>query len=85
MSRELNFPYHPHVTVAHDIEPAALDAVFDELAGYAARFEVDHFTLYMHGVDGRWRPVRDFPLTAGDAHRPAHPRPSAGGSAAGGP
>ncbi len=62
LERELHFPYHPHVTVAHDIPTEAMDAVFEELAGFSARFVVDHFTLYVHGADGRWRPVRDFPL-----------------------
>jgi 2'-5' RNA ligase len=62
LDRELHFPYHPHVTVAHDIPTQAMDAVFEELAGFTARFRVDHFTLYVHGADGRWRPVRDFPL-----------------------
>jgi 2'-5' RNA ligase len=64
LDRELHFPYHPHVTVAHDIPTPALDAVFDKLAGFSAQFRVDHFTLYVHGADGRWRPVRDFPLAA---------------------
>jgi 2'-5' RNA ligase len=64
LARELAFPYHPHVTVAHDVPSAALDSVFDELAGFSAQFPLDHFTLYVHGPDGRWRPVRDFPLVA---------------------
>lgn len=64
LDRELHFPYHPHVTVAHDIATEALDAVFDRLAGFSADFEVDHFTLYVHGADGHWRPVRDFPLAS---------------------
>jgi len=62
LERELHFPYHPHVTVAHDIDSGALDRVFEDLAGFSARFEVDHFTLYVHGADGHWRPYRDFPL-----------------------
>lgn len=62
LERELHFPYHPHVTVAHDISTEALDKVFEELADFSARFPVDHFTLYVHGADGRWRPVRDFAL-----------------------
>jgi 2'-5' RNA ligase len=60
--RELEFPYHPHVTVAHDLPAPALDTAFERFAGYCADFEVDHFTLYVHGTAGRWRPVRDFPL-----------------------
>jgi 2'-5' RNA ligase len=64
LARELHFPYHPHVTVAHDIDSVALDRAFEDLAGFAARFTVDHFTLYVHGADGHWRPYRDFPLGA---------------------
>ncbi|MBO0868256.1 MAG: 2'-5' RNA ligase family protein [Micromonosporaceae bacterium] len=62
LDRRLQYPYHPHVTVAHDIPASALDAVYEQLAGFTARFTVTHFTLYVHGVDGQWRPVRDFPL-----------------------
>ena len=45
LARELEFPYHPHVTVAHDVPTAALDSVSDELAGFVAEFPLDHFTL----------------------------------------
>jgi 2'-5' RNA ligase len=62
LDRELQYPYHPHVTVAHDISASALDTLYEQLAGFTARFTVTSFTLYVHGVDGRWRPVRDFPL-----------------------
>jgi 2'-5' RNA ligase len=57
--RPVLFPYHPHVTVAHDLTPAALDASLEELAGYTADFTVDHFVLYEH-VDGAWMSDRDF-------------------------
>jgi 2'-5' RNA ligase len=66
LERELHFPYHPHVTVAHDIPAPALDAVFDKLADFSAQFRVERFTLYVHGADGQWRPVRDFPLATGE-------------------
>jgi 2'-5' RNA ligase len=62
LERLLSYPYHPHVTVAHDIAPAEMDAVFEEMSGFAAQFDVDHFTSYVHGADGHWRPVRDYPL-----------------------
>jgi len=62
LDRELHFPYHPHVTVAHDVPAEALDHVFDELAGFEARFGVDGFTLYAHGDDGHWHPLRHFRL-----------------------
>ena len=65
LSRELRYPYHPHVTVAHDVPSKALDAVFEGLASFEARFPVDGFTLYEHGEDGHWLPQRRF--TLGDA------------------
>jgi 2'-5' RNA ligase len=58
--RELEFVYHPHVTVAHDIADAALSHAFEKLAQYEARFTVWGFSLYEHGADGVWRPVVDF-------------------------
>jgi 2'-5' RNA ligase len=64
LGRELHFPYHPHVTVAHDVPTGALDHVYAELAGFDTRFDVHGFTFYVHGSDGRWRPQRDFMLGA---------------------
>lgn len=62
LARDLRFPYHPHVTVAHDVPTEALDRVYAELATFDAQFPIDHFTFYIHGSDGRWRPKRAFPL-----------------------
>lgn len=60
--RESTFAYHPHVTVAHDVEPADLDRAFDELADFQAVFEVTEFLLYEQDDDGRWHAVRPFRL-----------------------
>jgi 2'-5' RNA ligase len=60
LARELRFPYHPHVTVAHDLSDDVLDRAFKELAGYDAAFRSCGFSLYEHGVDGIWRRYRDF-------------------------
>jgi 2'-5' RNA ligase len=62
IQRDTRFPYHPHVTVAHDVAPEALDAVYDDLAGFDARFEVRAFTLFSHSGEARWQPRRDYPL-----------------------
>lgn len=62
LERDLRYPYHPHVTVAHDVAEAALDEIFEQLSGFEARFLVDGFTLYEHGLDGHWRPQRRFAL-----------------------
>ena len=61
---ELAFPYHPHVTVAHDVTEAELDRAFDELAQFVATFEVRGFHLYVKDDGGSWVPVREFPLGA---------------------
>ncbi|WP_372494888.1 2'-5' RNA ligase family protein [Micromonospora salmantinae] len=62
LHRELRFPYHPHVTVAQDVAPEALDKVYEDLADFSAMFEVDGFTLFSHSGQARWQPRRDFCL-----------------------
>lgn len=59
----LPYPYHPHVTVAHDVSPAALDRVSESLATFEAGFAVDAFTLYEHQADGHWEPRRSYRLS----------------------
>jgi 2'-5' RNA ligase len=65
LARPLGFPYHPHVTVAHDLDDHALDLAFASLSGYDARFRVWGFSLFEKGPDDVWRPQRDFPFGAG--------------------
>lgn len=62
LERPLAFPYHPHVTVAHDLPDDVLDRAYDELSDYSARFDVWGFSLFEHGLDGVWRPQRDYVL-----------------------
>lgn len=62
-----NFPYHPHVTVAHHLEEHRLDQAFEELAPFECRFIIDHFSLYEHRAGHGWAPVRDFRLGCADA------------------
>ncbi len=64
LARPVKFPYHPHVTVAHDVAEPLLDKAFDELATYDARFKVWGFSLFERGKDSVWRPQRDFPFAA---------------------
>jgi 2'-5' RNA ligase len=61
---DLQFPYHPHVTVAHHLCDEALDRAYEELARFECDFDVDRFSLYVHDQDAGWVPTRDFPLTA---------------------
>ncbi|MGW0881769.1 2'-5' RNA ligase family protein [Streptomyces sp. NPDC002671] len=60
VARDLQFPYHPHVTVAHGIEEAAMDRAFAELAGYDAEWPCAGFSLYEQGADGVWRKLREY-------------------------
>ena len=62
LGRDLRYPYHPHVTVAHDVGVERLDEAYERLSGFDARFRVDRFTVFEHGTDGRWRPWQDFPF-----------------------
>jgi 2'-5' RNA ligase len=64
LARTLDFPYHPHVTVAHDLPDEVLERAFKELADYDARFVVREFSLFEHGGDGVWRPRLAFPFDA---------------------
>ncbi|MBD8078105.1 2'-5' RNA ligase family protein [Cellulosimicrobium arenosum] len=63
LAQDLRFNYHPHVTVAHEVDDEALDRAFVEMATYEARFEVTHLSLYEHGDDGVWRPEQVFRLS----------------------
>ena len=58
--RELHFPYHPHVTVAHGIDEAAMDKAYEELAGFEAAWTATGFALYQQGTDHVWRLQREF-------------------------
>lgn len=60
---QLDFPYHPHVTVAHLDDDALLDRAFDDLATFDCAFTVDAFHLYVHDPDLGWKATRDYALT----------------------
>lgn len=62
LDRQLSFYYHPHVTVAHDLEDHLLDRAFDELADFECQFDADKFLLYVHDEKVGWQPTREFPL-----------------------
>ena len=62
---DLDFPYHPHVTVAHHLPDDRLDRAFTELAGFECQFTVADFHLYVHDDELGWQPSRDFVLAEG--------------------
>ncbi|GEO29672.1 phosphoesterase [Terrabacter aerolatus] len=65
VQRDLDFYYHPHVTVAHNVPSESLDRAFGELADYSVAFAVDAYHVYELGDDGVWRPEREFHLGGG--------------------
>lgn len=65
LERGLEFPYHPHVTVAQEIPDAALDDAYEGMAGFVARFPVERFGLFCRDGDGRWKWRTEFELGAG--------------------
>ncbi len=65
LTRALDYSYHPHVTVAHDLPDEVLYRALHELSGYDAQFEVWGFSLFEQGPDLHWRPQRDFAFSSG--------------------
>lgn len=65
LTRELSFPYHPHVTVAHQLDSESLDRAQKTLVSYVAEFRVGSVGLYEQGADGRWRYRERFPFGVG--------------------
>jgi 2'-5' RNA ligase len=59
---QVRFPYHPHVTIAQDVEDRLLDQAFTDLADFDCVFDAAEFHLYAHDVATGWRPARTFPL-----------------------
>ncbi len=68
--RDLAFPYHPHVTIAHDVTSADLDRAAEELAAYHLDFAVGALWLFELGRDGQWRPQRSFAFGESSARTP---------------
>jgi len=61
---DAEFPYHPHVTIAHHLPDEMLDRAFHELDVFECEFLVEHFWLYVHQENRGWSPTRNFALTA---------------------
>jgi 2'-5' RNA ligase len=54
LERDLEFPFHPHVTVAHDVSDAGMDSAAEELQSFDAVFDVRSMGLYEHVPSGLW-------------------------------
>jgi 2'-5' RNA ligase len=67
LGRELHFPFHPHVTVAHNLDEEWLDQAQEAMAPYRASFEVAGLALFVQGAYGVWRTAAEFPFGRMDA------------------
>ncbi|WP_347057938.1 2'-5' RNA ligase family protein [Blastococcus sp. HT6-30] len=63
LARSLSFPYHPHVTVAHDVPADMLELAYSGLQELSAEFRVEHFTEFEQVAGGGWALAREYPLT----------------------
>jgi 2'-5' RNA ligase len=84
LARELQFPYHPHVTIAHGIAEGAMDEALAALADFDAGWTVTGFALYEQGDDRVWRLQREFrfagrpdPVSATPCRSEHFPHPAA--------
>jgi len=62
LHRPLNYPYHPHVTVAHDVPADMLDLAYSALTDLSAEFRVEYFTEFEQAPSGAWVVAREYPL-----------------------
>jgi 2'-5' RNA ligase len=62
LARPLAYPYHPHVTVAHDVSADMLDLAYSALADLSAEFRVDRFTEFEQSPSGAWVVAREYAL-----------------------
>ena len=63
LSVESRFPYHPHVTLAHDAGEEILDRAFEDFTDFRAAFTVTQMQLYRLHADG-WHPLQAFAFAA---------------------
>ena len=63
LQTDLQFPYHPHVTVAHHLADDLLDRAFDDLSSFDCAFVADRFSMYVHDAQDGWVVARDFMLS----------------------
>jgi 2'-5' RNA ligase len=65
------FPFHPHVTVAHHLDDAALDRAYTTLEDFGCDFEVTEVALYLHREGEGWTTHRTFALEAERVEQPS--------------
>jgi 2'-5' RNA ligase len=62
LETDLQFPYHPHVTIAHHQPESKLEQAFVEFEQFDAAFDVNEMWMYLHHAATGWQPTRAFAL-----------------------
>ena len=62
LAMDLQFPYHPHVTIAHHLPDESWTARSTSSRPSSSVFDAAEFHLYVHDEETGWKPTRDFPL-----------------------
>ena len=73
LATALRFPFHPHITLAHEVDDDALDAAARAGADIDASLVVERISLHRLAEDGSWQT-----LTAPALAGRAEPAPGAG-------
>lgn len=62
LGQRRRFPFHPHVTLVHDLDDETLDKAFEEFTDFKAIFIADRFSLYQQAPEGEWELLKDYRL-----------------------
>jgi len=62
LSRDLTWPFVPHITIADDAAPARIAAALVALADYRLETTFDRVHLLEQGAGRIWRPIADAPF-----------------------
>ena len=63
---QLDFPFHPHVTVAQNVSAEALEAAFEGLEDFRADIMVEEISVHRQNDDGSWTAIASFALAEGN-------------------
>ena len=73
LATALRFPFHPHITLAHEVSDDSLDAAARAGADIDARFVVERISLHRLAEDGSWQTLIAPALAGGPADAGAGP------------
>ncbi|GAA4374274.1 2'-5' RNA ligase family protein [Paeniglutamicibacter cryotolerans] len=66
LAHDQEFPYHPHVTIAHDLPEADMNRAAEQLSGFDDEFTVESIGLFDHDEAGNWSLSEELRLGSDD-------------------